>query len=191
MWDMAVIYKGVWGDFNVNGRAGYGASGDGVGSACHGSTSAPDNAMDCEWWGVSALVQHAPTGLFIYGGYGDQNDGSKDPSIDAAILDKDSRTWLLQGGIENKWIPLGKTNFFGEYRRDEAGSNVSGTGSLVTQGANVNTWAVGGAQNFEAAEMTMYLVYQHVEGDVTIGHDTSATDIHAMQQVIAGAKINF
>jgi len=192
MWDMAVIYTGQWGDFKVNGRAGYGASGDGVGSACHGSTTSPDNAMDCQWWGVSGLIQHTPTGLYAFAGYGDQNDGSKDPVIDAKITNQDSRTWFVQGGIEQKWIPLGKTNFFGEYRRDEAGSSASATGSLLTTSSDINFWAVGAAQNIEAAEMTLYLVYQNTDGRV-YGNSAvnEAGGIDSLQQVIAGAKINF
>ncbi|MFA5956521.1 porin [Hyphomicrobium sp.] len=196
MWDMALVYKNKFNDFDFNARVGYGASGDGVGSACHGSTSSPDNAIDCEWWGVAAFVQHTPTGLYAYAGYGDQNDGSKNAAVNAALVDKDSRTWFIQGGIENKWFALGKTNLFGEYRRDEAGSNVgisgtTGAPTLVTDGANVDFWAVGAAQSIEAAQATLYLVYQHVDGDVTLAGASTATDIHALQQVIGGMKINF
>ncbi len=203
MWDMALVYKTHFNDFDFNARAGYGASGDGVGSACHDSTGSPDNAISCEWWGVSAFIQHAPTGLYAFAGYGDQNDGSNDPTVDALLVNKDSRTWFIQGGIEKKWLPLGKTNFFGEYRRDEAGSNVNfvtpkggdPTQTTVTDSANVNFWAVGAAQNIEAAEMTLYLVYQHTDGDVygtgVSGLADGKTDIHSLQQVIAGAKINF
>ncbi len=196
IWDMALIYKTHFGDFDFNARAGYGASGDGVASACHDSTSAPDNAISCEWWGVSAFIQHTPTGLYAFAGYGDQNDGSNDPKVAALLHDDDSRNWFIQGGIEKKWFPLGKTNFFGEYRRDEAGSNVSFAGTpsvqtVLTEGANVNFWAIGAAQNLEAAETTLYLVYQHTDGDVTLGGAPTSTDIHSLQQVIAGAKINF
>jgi predicted porin len=191
LWDMAVIYKGELGDFDLNARAGYGQSTDGVSAPCHGSATAPDNALDCEWWGVSAFLQHKPTGLFVFAGYGDQRDGSKNPGIDAAILDKDSHAWFVQGGIEKKFFPLGKTNFFGQYRRDDAGSNVSGTGAVRTEGAEINTWAIGAAQNLEAAEATLYLVYQHVDGEVTVGTNTTATELSAMQQVIGGMKINF
>lgn len=193
IWDMAVVYTGVWGDFKASGRAGYGNSTDGASTQCHGTTT-PENG-NCEWWGVSGLIQHSPTGIYAFAGYGDQNDNSRvatvaNPAL-RSLVDADDRTWFLQGGIENKWIPLGKTNFFGEYRRDEAGSNVSGSGALVTQGANVNYWAVGGAQNLEAAEATLYLVYQHTDGDVTLGASPTSTDLHSMQQVIGGMKINF
>jgi predicted porin len=194
VWDMAAYYKGHFGDFDFNARAGYGNSTDGASTPCHGSATAPDNALDCEWWGVSAFLQHTPTGLFVFAGYGDQNDNSRTDNVSLAnlgLVDKNDRTWFVQGGIEQKWIPLGKTNFFGEYRRDEAGSNVSSSGTIVTQGANVETWAIGAAQNLEAAEATLYLVYQHVDGDVRLGTASSDTDLAAMQQVIGGMKINF
>lgn len=191
IWDAALIYKGEAGDFNYNARAGYGQSTDGASTPCHGSGTAADNALNCEWWGISAFLQHAPTGLFVYGGYGKQHDGSNNPAIAANILEKDSTTWFVQGGIEKKWFPLGKTNFFGMYRQDDAGSNVSNTGTIKTTGANIDFWAVGAAQNLEAADSTLYLVYQHADGDVTVGTNTSATDLSAMQQVIGGMKINF
>jgi predicted porin len=194
IWDMLVTYKQTVGDFAFNVRGGYGNSSDGVSTPCHAATTPNENG-DCEWWGVAGQIQHVPTGIYVYAGYGDQHDNSRADSLtgintaQASLVDDDDRTWLVQGGIEQKWIPLGKTNFFGEYRRDEAGSNVSG-GKLVTQGANVNFWAVGAAQNIEAAEMTFYLVYQHVDGDLTLGNGSSPA-LSDLQQVIAGAKINF
>lgn len=195
IWDMLVAYKQTFGDFNFNARAGYGNSTDGASTPCQGSSSAPYNGMNCEWWGVAAQLQHVPTGLYVYSGYGNQHNDTRAEAVtvNADLVDKNDLTWLVQGGIEQKWLPLGKTNFFGEYRRDEGGSNVTATGTIQTQGSSINTWAVGAAQNIEAAEMTMYLVYQHVDGNVTVGgaQNTAATDLSAMQQVIAGAKINF
>ncbi|RUP09459.1 MAG: porin [Hyphomicrobium sp.] len=189
IWDAAVIYKGEAGDFNYNARAGYGQSTDGFSTPCHGSSTSPDNALNCEWWGVSAFLQHAPTGLFVYGGYGKQHDGSNNPGIDASIVEKDSTTWFVQGGIEKKWIPLGKTNIFGMYRKDDAGTNPG-----KTLDSNIDFWAVGAAQNIEAAEATLYLVYQHADGDVTtpgVLAPPQTHDLSAMQQVIGGMKINF
>ena len=70
----------------------------------------------------------------------------------AGPVDKSDTTWYVQGGVEKKWFPLGKTNIFGMFRRDDAGANVATNGNFNTQGANVDYWAVGAAQNFEAAE---------------------------------------
>lgn len=190
VWDVALIYKGEAGDFNYNARAGYGKSTDGFSTPCHGSSTSPDNALNCEWWGVSAFLQHAPTGLFVYGGYGKQRDGSNNPGVDVTIIEKDSTTWFVQGGIEKKWIPLGKTNIFGMYRKDDGGTNPG-----KTLDSNIDFWAVGAAQNIEATEATLYLVYQRADGDVTTpaaGPVAAQTrDLSAMQQAIGGMKINF
>ena len=116
-------------------------------------------------------------------------------AVAAKILDNDSRTWYVQGGIRRNEFALGKTNFFGEYRRDEAGSNVSinsatGAATTVTENSNVNFWAISAAQNIEAAETTFYLLYQHVDGETVLGNGTTP-ELSPFQQVVAGAKINF
>ena len=36
---------------------------------------------------------------------------------------QDSSFWNVQPGIEHKWLPLGTTTIFGEYRHDDPGSN--------------------------------------------------------------------
>src|SRR5262249_27586361 len=66
MWDMALNYRGEIGDFKLAGAIGYGESTDPV---TNGSQCAAGNG-NCQWWGAGALVQHVPTGLFVYGGYG-------------------------------------------------------------------------------------------------------------------------
>ncbi len=100
----------------------------------------------------------------------------------------------MQAGIEHKWLSLGKTNFFGEYRHDDAGSNLTASGTLRTQGADINFWSAGAIQHIEAAEAMLYLLYQHADGDVdanlTAGGLTNL-QIDTFQQVIAGMRIAF
>lgn len=69
---------------------------------------------DCAWWGVGALVQNVPTGLYLYGGYAENHN-----DLQSVALSDEARTWYLQGGIERKWFDLGKTNIFVEYRNDD------------------------------------------------------------------------
>ncbi len=76
--------------------------------------------MNCTWWGVAGTIQHKPTGLFVYGGYGEHTDEDIKAVFGAAAEDTNT-AWFVQGGIEQKFIPLGKTTIFGEYRKDEAG----------------------------------------------------------------------
>ena len=74
---------------------------------------------------------HAPTGLYVYGGWGRQHLDDFRPAVAAtgvagpitAVPEGDSSTWFIQPGIEQKWFPIGKTTIFGEYRHDDAGSN--------------------------------------------------------------------
>ena len=44
---------------------------------------------------------HTPTGLYVYGGYGEQTIDSPLP----AGPDDTSTTWFFQPGIEKKWHP--------------------------------------------------------------------------------------
>jgi hypothetical protein len=93
------------------------------------------------------------------------NDRHRECYSKVAVAWPDSTTWFIQPGIEHKWLSLGKTNIFGTYRHDDAGSTPgsSATGDK-TVGASVNFWQAGIIQNIEAADMSFYVVYQHVDG---------------------------
>jgi len=190
IWDTALIYKGGFGDFEVNARAGYGHSASETINICH---SGPTGyRADCEWWGASGFIQHKPTGLFVFAGYGEQNDNTRafDAGADAGLVDKSDVTWYVQGGIEHAWLSLGKTNFFVNYRHDAPGSNVT-SGTLRTQSADIDFWSGGMAQYLDSAETMLYLVYQHADGDVLLGDDVASTKLDTLQQVIGGVKVNF
>lgn len=193
VWDTTLAYVGGFGDFRVNGRVGYGHSTNGDSTPCHTVPGAGDNA-DCDWWGVSGFVQHKPTGLFVVASYGEQDDNSRaQAALQPGLVDKTDTTWFVQAGIEQKWLSLGKTNFFGQYRRDDAGSNLNASGVLRTQSGNVNFWTLGGIQYLEAADAMLYLIYQHADGDVDANftHGVSNVELATLQQVIGGVRIAF
>jgi predicted porin len=196
LWDVSLTYKNDIGDFSVLARVGYGHSTDPgnqlagfvtLGTPCISSTSTASSLpnFECAWGGAGATVMHRPTGLFLYGGWGKQHIDT-DGSAAATLFDPDSTTWFLQPGIEYKWLSLGKTNIFGEYRRDDAGSN---PGRSVE--STVKFWQAGIIQNIEAADTSFYLVYEHADGDVTTTGSTTATKLDAFQEIIVGTKINF
>lgn len=192
LWDAALTYKNVLGDFSLLARVGYGESTDpgafdGVGTECY-RVSVPNvlPSFECRWGGAAATVMHKTTGLFVYGGWGKQNiPGLGNP---------DSETWFIQPGIERKWFELGRTNVFGMYRRDDAGSNPSG-GVGMTLGASVEFWQAGVVQHIENADMTLYALYQRADGSIRGDGLTFApfgtTELDAFQTIVMGAQINF
>jgi len=179
-WDIALNYRNTLGDVLVNGAIGYGESTDpGINK---GQCSAPGTTGDCQWWGISGLIQHVPTGIYVYGGYG-STEVDLNPGV---VADDESNSWYVQAGIERKWLPLGKTNIFGEYRKDDVGL------SAAANSSDLEFWAAGIAQNIEAAELTLYAVYRHYDGEFEgRGAFAGHNDLEAFDLVITGGKINF
>ncbi len=184
MWDAALVYKGEVGDFAVQGRVGYGESTDNTNT---GSCTSIAGRRDCQWWGAAATVQHKPTGVYVYGGFGEQNDDNV-----AANAEDTNTTWFIQGGIEQKFIPLGKTVVFGEFRNDEAGTPEATrvVNGLAVRESDVDHWAAGVVQSIDAAAMDLYVIYRHADGDVT-SFTNAKTDLDAFDVVITGARIQF
>lgn len=200
IWDVALTYKGEVGDFKLLGRIGYGESTDSVGAACSSVTP-----LDCKWWGVAGSIMHAPTGLYVYGGYGEQQVDDEDGLVPAGALvaaDGTDTTWFIQAGIEQKFVPLGKTTIFGEYRKDDAGSNLTKSTqntlppnpvadpAYYIQSSDIDFWAAGVVQNIESAAMDLYVIYRHAEGDFTNGQGVKS-DLDDFDMVISGARIQF
>lgn len=178
MWDIALSYKNDIRDFKVSGKIGYGESTDPVTNG--GQCRIGVGTGDCQFWGAAAVVMHTPTGLFVYGAY---SENQIDPLPGATGVDDTSTMWFLQAGIEQKWLPLGKTNIFGEYRHDDVGL------SRAADSSDLNFWAAGIVQNIESADLSLYAQYRHFDGDFRDGSDTTKLD--NLDMVITGAKMNF
>ena len=207
--DVALTYKGDWNGISVTARAGYGTSNDpgdlrsnpplgnydAGGTTCISSSSVASSLpnFNCSWEGAAATVQHEPTGIYVFSGWGRQSIDTDNVATKALLFDSDSTTWFVQPGIEHKWCSLGKTNFFAHYRHDDAGSNPGRTVS-----AGLNFAQAGVIQNLEKADMSLYAIYQFANGDITGNAATAAagapigkTSIDGFQELITGAKINF
>ncbi|MBS0237336.1 MAG: porin [Proteobacteria bacterium] len=208
LWDVALIYKNDIHDFRVLARAGYGQSNNpgtqftGTpstyvtgGTACISSstTTASLPNFRCDWEGAAATIMHKPTGLFVFGGWGKQHIDTGNATTENLLVEPDSTTWFIQPGIEQKWFSLGKTNIFAEYRHDDAGSNPGKTVS-----SSINFWQGGIIQYIDAAQMSLYAVYQHTDGDIfgdsataTVGAPVGRTSLDSFQEGIIGALIEF
>lgn len=189
IWAMALTYKNTVGDFNLLGKVGYGQNSDETISRC--STL---NGQDCELFGAAGTIMHVPTGLYVYGGYA-QNHDKREAKV--AGTDPTDSMWFIQGGIEQKWLPLGKTTVFGEYRHDDGGSNLGASFAAGNVGptsyvhdSSLNFVGAGIVQNIEPAAMDLYVIYRHADGDVTnAAADTVKLD--AFNMVIMGAMLRF
>jgi predicted porin len=179
MWGVALTYKGDLADFKVVGKIGYEHNTDSNTAACNSKAA----ELDCQWWGAAGTILHQPTGLYVYGGYGEQNDDSEENFSPTA--DGTDTVWFVQGGIEQKWVPLGKTTIFGEFRHDDAGTNIG-----KTQSADIDHWAGGVVQNIENAAMDLYMIYRHSEGDF-VDAGGNSIDLDDFDMVITGARIQF
>jgi predicted porin len=196
MWDTALTFKKDIADFKVIAKLGYGES---TSPTNPGSCSVQLGMVthrECNWWGSGATVMHSPTGIYVYGGYGEHEDELA--VTRQAGAEDTSSTWFVQAGVEQKWTHLGKTTVFGEYRNDEVGTPETArklTGAAAGAAGNIHDsdidfWAAGVVQNIDAAAMDLYVIYRHAEGDVTtFGNVTTALDDFDM--VITGARIQF
>ena len=190
-WGMSLTYKQGWGDFNVLAKVGYGQNAD----ENIGCSEKKQSTTDCEMFGTAATIMHVPTGLYVYGGYAQNHDNTV---ADTAGADATSSLWFIQGGIEQKWIPLGKTTIFGEYRHDDGGSklgtSLDGTfGGGHLQSTDINFVGAGIVQHIDPAEMDLYLTYRHGEGDI-VGRNGAAdttTSLDAFDAVVMGGLIKF
>lgn len=200
MWDTALTYKGEFGDFAVLAKVGYGESSTPANSgSCTSEPGSPaPGSRDCNWWGAAATIQHTPTGLYVYGGYGEQTDENASLVAGHADAEEDNTTWFVQAGIERKFFSLGKTTIFGEYRKDEGGTPEAtrrltnaavGTGGDI-RSSDIDFYAAGIVQNIDAAAMDLYVIYRHAEGDVTT-FNGDKTGVDDFDVVISGARIQF
>ena len=194
LWGGALTYKNTIGDFKLVGRVGYAQNSDENTQACHPS----EINKDCEWWGVAGTVMHVPTGLYAYGGYGEQRDNNRQAPSGFTNIDKSDTMYFVQAGIEKKFMPLGITTIFGEYRKNENGSNPgkslfgAASNTNYVQSSDVDNWAVGVVQNIDAAAMDLYVIYRHSDGDVTSGAAGSTrTSLDDFDMVMTGARIQF
>jgi predicted porin len=160
-WDVAARYAGEWAGFKVSAAAAYSEATD----------SSPNTnllqADDTEFFQVGGYVQHVATGLFAYGAYGRLED--------MVTGDELNDFWYVKGGVRERWTPLGHTVLYGEYQDFDNTANDS----------EVQLWGAGVVQEIDAAAMSVWLSYRHLEGE------DGGVDVDDFQYVKAGALINF
>lgn len=171
----------------------------------------PSAQFDNRWvdyFQLGAYVEHVPTGLWLYGAY-----GHIDPNgVTAATVNLDTGalvaaggnnraagdTYYIKGGLRERWTPLGHTVLYGEY---EKFSNAN-PDSFVNLGVSASTdlWGLGVVQEIDAAAMSLWLSYRHINAGLegvgcTNGNADALTNggcsLESFQYIKGGALINF
>ncbi|MCC7252166.1 porin [Hyphomicrobium sp.] len=162
-WDIALRYAGEHHGFKVALATAYSESSD------NGTQGVNDGLgiTDTEFFQIGGYIQHIGTGLFLYAAYGELDS-------DSAAAENDF--FYIKGGLRRNLTHLGATVFYGEYE------NFNNDGA----GSEVDLWGLGVVQEIDAAAMSLWLSYRHLEGD-----DSAGSVIEDFDYVKAGALINF
>jgi predicted porin len=182
IWGVALRYSETIGNFKVKGGIGYGEMTEADEECTEDGASAVKS--HCTEYGGSLSIMHEPSGLFATGAYGIREDDQKGDLFG----DDEVSHWMVQGGIEQQWIPLGDTTIFGGYQEHEAGAIGVHDGKDITD-SKIEMFEVGLNQHISAAAMDLYLHYKHYDADVAVSN--VSIDTEAWQTVIGGAHIKF
>ena len=189
--------------FNSDPQPAFQCLGNNLNGVIPSATPAPDTK--CSQFGGSISVMHIESG--IYGNFAAgslQDDAIKtDPGFlpVGKIPDDSSNFYAFEVGIEKKWHELGKTTLFGQYYRNEGGSqdrtvttvaagcawnDASAAGGAggnpcndvengELQSSTLESYGLGVIQAIDKAAMHVYVVYRHYEGDILTAGGTLAT----------------
>jgi predicted porin len=138
VWDVALRYAGEFGGFRLAAGVGYR---DGI---IIPSVIALGDTVQV--WSGSASVMHMTSGLFVSGAAGNLSlDGSSD----------DLDGYHVQGGLEQKFFPIGKTTLFLEW----AEAKEDGASEELT------IWGGGIVQAIDPAAMDLFVNVRQIEID--------------------------
>lgn len=172
MWDVAARYAGEIGSFKIAAAAAYNEMSDENFLIVQGDTF--------KYFQAGAYIEHVPTGVFVYGAYGHN---------DSDLLTGESDTYYIKAGLRERWTPLGHTVLYGEYERNNSSDNYS-LQQVHGSDTEFNLYGVGVVQEIDAAAMSLWLSYRHLDAEddfaLATGHD-----IEDFQYVKFGALINF
>jgi predicted porin len=202
-WEMGLRYKGEFAGLKVAAGIAYGetseapASGVTIGSAClaNGTTDAnvggTGKDADCKQLGGSISVMHEATGLYANVAAGYMEDELIKAAFGAAADDR-SEFYAVEAGIQQKWIPIGKTTIFGQYYNNEGGFSFRNYGGGVGRitGSELDVYSLGVMQGVDAAAMNFYAIYRHTEAEATTT-GAGKIEFQDVDMFMTGAIIKF
>ncbi len=216
-WDVGLRYSGEHHGFEILAGIAYGENTDVADTAtgrevffeCMHQVVATSEAK-CNQLGGSVSIKHVESGLYANFSAGHSKDDLilQDANFVGSGADNTSNFFAVEGGIEKKWIDLGKTTFFGQYYDLDGGANDRRT---VLAGDAANPFAVtsrifstgvqmyggGVVQSIDSASMLIYTYYRHYDAELNVmegltGADPVASaDLEDLDVVMSGAIIKF
>jgi hypothetical protein len=185
VWGIAGRYAGEFNGIKVAAAIGYYENADDNGVAIEKVRGGKESAA----MQAGLYVQHVPTGLFVYGAYGeDYNDLTGNLNF-AGQQQIDGDNWYLKAGIRQRWNPLGHTVLFGEY----GVNNDKMSNALWTQGvtaSELTQWGLGVVQEIDAAAMSLFAIYRAYDGEITCG-GPAGRGPGACDGVVRGTTLDF
>lgn len=182
VWAVSARYAGEWNSIKVAAAIAYNESTDedGPGGSFNflpdGDSLRNGARLDVAALQIGAYIQHVPTGLFLYGAYGeeynDTTNSDRDSDFHAGDNDEgddaepEGDNWYVKAGIRQRWSPLGHTVLYGEYGEN----NDKFDGASFDAGVNSSEqrqYGLGVVQEIDAAAMSVWLAWRHYEADVT------------------------
>lgn len=177
LWDVAVHALKQYEQFELSGVASYrnGVVIDASGTNLSFPLFSGMAVQDVKVWTVAGGLKHMPTGAFVNATYGD---------LDFSTLATGAphlKAWEAQVGIEEKWMPFGKTSVFFQYGEFDLGGS-AGLGKIPNYG-------LGLVQNIEPAAMDLYVTWERYQPDATAKSFLGLTGDPSV--VMAGGRIKF
>jgi hypothetical protein len=189
-WDVALRFASETHGFKLAAAAAYSESTDG-GPPVSGRLNVQGDVSgvieDTQFFQIGAYVQHIACGLFLYGAYG-QFDGDLVDTLDGRFQSHDF--WYVKTGLRTKWSPHGATIPYIEYETSNDGAAGVITSSADIASSSFDLWGIGVVQEIDAAAMSVWLKYRHIDGDVTTEGGVK-TDFDDFDYVSFGGLINF
>jgi hypothetical protein len=206
IWALSARYAGEFRDFKLAAAIAYQWNTDETGTS--GTALAPvpnfparnNGGLDVRYLQTGAYLEHAPSGLWIYGAAGWEDNDVTSAQRGFGRDGPEGDFWYLKTGLKCKHFALGSTTYYGEYGQKDD----TITTFLFDQGLDtrVEHYGLGVVQNIDAAAMQVWLSWRHYQGDLncdnsvsgscaSFGLNDGSNDLEDFDLIKMGALINF
>ena len=174
-WDVAARYSGEFSGIKVSIGGAYSRNKD------ENFVIPFPTKRDVGYFQIGAYAEHVASGIWVYGAYGTEQI----ESATKAAPDTDDQ-WYVKAGVKLKPFSIGQTIPYAEYGQHNDMLSILVPGAT---GSQINRWGVGVVQNIDAAAMSVWLAYRHLDGNIEGG--PAAGGLDGFEFVKAGAVIGF